>query len=90
MGKLWGGVLLVTGLIACPCHLIITLPLYIGLLAGTGIGAMLGANTGLVYGIAGGYFRASSAAGWYRLNRKRSKTGLTARLPTNGRVNLNK
>ena len=90
MNRVWGGVLVVTGFIACPCHLVITLPLILGLLAGTGVGAILAANTGFVYGIAGGYFIVALAAGWYLLNRKRSKTGLTARLPTHGRVNLNK
>ncbi len=84
MGKLWGGVLLVTGLIACPCHLIITLPLILGLLAGTGVGAILAANTGLVYGIAGGYFIVALAAGWYLLNRKRSKAGPSRPLPDRG------
>ncbi len=90
MNSVWGGVLVVTGFIACPCHLVITLPLILGLLAGTGVGAILAANTGFVYGIAGGYFIVALAAGWYLLNRKRSKVGLTARLPTHGRVIQNK
>ena len=86
MGKVWGGVLLVTGLIACPCHLIITLPLVLGLLAGTGIGAILGANTGLVYGIAGGYFIVALGAGWYLLNRKRSSLAQARRLPARAKA----
>ncbi len=86
MNRVWGGVLVVTGFIACPCHLVITLPIILGLLAGTGVGATLAANTGFVYGIAGGYFIVALAAGWYLLNRKRSKAGPTARLPTHGRV----
>ena len=72
MNKVWSGVLVVTGFIACPCHLVITLPLILGLLAGTGVGAILAANTGFVYGIAGGYFIVALAAGWYLLNRKGS------------------
>ena len=75
MRKVWGSVLVVTGFIACPCHLVITLPLVLGLMAGTGVGAILAANTGLVYVIAGGYFVAALAGGWYLLNRKRSKAG---------------
>ena len=75
MSKVWGSVLVVTGFIACPCHLVITLPIVLGLMAGTGAGAILAANTGLVYVIAGGYFVAALAAGWYLLNRKRSKAG---------------
>ena len=76
MRKVWGGVLVGTGFIACPCHLVITLPIVLGLMAGTGAGAILAANTGLVYGIAGGYFVVALAAGWYLLSRKRSKAGL--------------
>ena len=86
MGKVWGRVLLVTGIIACPCHLIITLPLVLGLLAGTGVGAILGANTGLVYGIAGGYFIVALAAGWYLLNRKRSSLDQARRLPARAKA----
>ena len=71
MGKVWGGVLLVTGLIACPCHLVITLPIILGLLAGTGVGAILGANSGLVYGVAGAYFIVALVSGWYVLNSKK-------------------
>lgn len=75
MSRVWGGVLAVTGFIACPCHLVITLPLILGLLAGTGFGAILAANTGFVYGIAGSYFIVALAASWTLLNRKRSKAG---------------
>ena len=86
MGKVWGGVLLVTGIIACPCHLIITLPLILGLLAGSGIGAILATNTGLVYGVAGGYFIVALAAGWYLLNRKRSSLDQARRLPARAKA----
>ncbi len=86
MSKVWGGVLFVTGFIACPCHLVITLPLVLGLLAGTGVGAILAENTGFVYGIAGGYFIVALAAGWYLLNRKKSKAGPAGRLPAEGKV----
>ena len=86
MGKAWGGVLLVTGFIACPCHLIITLPIALGLLAGTGVGAILANNTGFVYSIAGGYFIVALAAGWYLLNRKRSNAGPAHRLPAHGKA----
>ena len=75
MSKVWGGVMFVTGFIACPCHLIITLPLIIGLLAGTGLGAYLSDNQGLVYGVATGYFIVGLAGGWYLWNRKRSNAG---------------
>jgi MerR family regulatory protein/MerE protein len=52
-----GGVLLtVTGFLACPCHLIITLPLLASLLAGTALGSFLTHNTGLVFTFASVYF----------------------------------
>ena len=86
MGKVWGGVLLVTGFIACPCHLIITLPIFLGLIAGTGLGAILAANTGLVYIVAGGYFIVALAAGWYILSRKRSLARPARRLAAHGKV----
>ena len=81
MGKVWGGVLFVTGFIACPCHLPLTLPLAVVLLGGTALGGFIAANTGLVYGIAGGYFIVALAAGWYLLNQKRSKAGSARHLP---------
>ena len=49
MSNFWGGILAVTGLMACPCHLPITLPLILGLLGGTGLGTFIGANSNLVY-----------------------------------------
>jgi mercuric ion transport protein len=48
MRRIGGVVLTVTGFLACPCHLIITLPLLISLLAGTALGSFLSRNTGLV------------------------------------------
>ena len=86
MNTSWGGVLVVTGFIVCPCHLVITLPIILGLLAGTGFGVILAANTGFVYGVAGGYFIVALAAGWYLLNRKTSKAGPARRMPAHGKV----
>jgi len=76
MNKVWGGVLVVTGFIACPCHLVITLPLILGVLGGTGLGAFLSDNQGLVYGVTTGYFIVGLAGGIYLWNRRKSKTGL--------------
>ncbi len=72
MSRVWGGVLTLTGVIACPCHLPLTLPLIVGGLGGTGIGSFIGANTSLVYGIATGYFIVGIGVGWYLLMRKRA------------------
>ena len=79
MTKIWGGVLTLTGFIACPCHLPLTLPLILGVLGGTGIGSFIGANTSWVYGIATGYFIVGIGVGVYLLKRKR-----TGRLPLEG------
>ena len=73
MSRVWGGVLTVTGLVACPCHFPFTLPLILGLLGGTGIGSFVGANTSLIYGIATGYFIVGIGVGWYLLMRKRAR-----------------
>ncbi len=82
MNKVWGGVLVVTGFIACPCHLVLTLPLILGVLGGTGLGAFLSDNQGLVYGVATGYFIVGLAGGFYLWNRRISKSGQPSRLPS--------
>lgn len=56
MRRIGGVALTVTGFLACPCHLIITLPLLMSLLAGTVLGSFLSRNTGLVYTGATIYF----------------------------------
>jgi mercuric ion transport protein len=63
MRRIGGVVLTVTGFLACPCHLIITLPLLISLLAGTDLGSFLSHNTGLVYAGAVIYFVVALALG---------------------------
>ena len=79
MSRVWGWVLAVTGFVACPCHLPLTLPFIVGVLGGTGIGSFIGANTNWVYGIATGYFIVGIAVGVYLLKRKS-----TGRLPLEG------
>ncbi len=72
MRRIGGVVLTVTGFLACPCHLIITLPLLISLLAGTALGSFLSRNTGLVYTGAGLYFVVALALGaWFLFGPKR-------------------
>ncbi len=63
MSRIGGVVLTVTGFLACPCHLIITLPLLISLPSGTALGSFLSRNTGLVYTGAGIYFVVALALG---------------------------
>ena len=90
MNKVWGGVLVVTGFIACPCHLVITLPLILGVLGGTSLGAFLSDNQGLVYGVATGYFIVGLAGGIYLWNRRNSKSGQASHLPTQENAPQNK
>jgi hypothetical protein len=72
MRRIGGTLLTVTGFLACPCHLIITLPLLISLLAGTALGSFLSRNTGLVSTGAGIYFVVALALGVFLLfNAKR-------------------
>ena len=71
MSNIWGGVLAATGFIACPCHLPLTIPLFLGILGGTGVGGFVAANTNLVYGFATGYFVLAIGVGVYMLNRKK-------------------
>ncbi|MBV9454722.1 MAG: hypothetical protein JOZ19_11485 [Rubrobacter sp.] len=66
--KTVGGYLLtVTALIACPCHTSLTLPLLLGLLTGTTLGAALTANTGIIVGLATIYFLGALSTGLYFL-----------------------
>ena len=64
--------LLLTGFIACPCHLLLTLPVVMGLLGGTALGVWLSTHTGLVYGLSSGYFLAALIVGFWWLNRMHS------------------
>src|SRR5207245_1642732 len=74
MRRMSGIVLTVTGILACPCHLIVTLPLLTSLLVGTRLSSFLKQNTGLVIIFAGIYFVLALALGyWLLFSPKRSK-----------------
>lgn len=70
MKKVGGYVLTATAFIACPCHLVFLLPLALGLLGGTALGAALAANTGWVIAAATVYFVGALGAGIYLLRRR--------------------
>lgn len=74
MSKIRGRIMVGTGLIACPCHLPLTLPLLVGVLGGTAIGSFVADNQGLIYGVATVYFVVAISIGLYLLNRKRADT----------------
>jgi hypothetical protein len=93
MRRIGGTLLTVTGFLACPCHLIITLPLMLSLLAGTALGSFLSRNTGLVTTFAGIYFVVALALGASLLfNVKRPSNHRTPACPPASlwmRTNLN-
>ena len=83
MRRVSGVLLTVTGFLACPCHLIITLPLLASLLAGTALGSFLTRNTGLVFTSASVYFIVALALGaWFLLGPKRPSSTVDAACPT--------
>ena len=63
MLDIWRSFLLATGVIACPCHFPITLPLLIGALGATGVGAALADHAGWVYVAGWAYFVTAVAVG---------------------------
>jgi mercuric ion transport protein len=63
-----------TALLACPCHLPLTLPLALALLGGTALGPLLAARSELVIIAASVYFVAGLVLGWLLL------VGRTSRL----------
>ncbi len=83
MRRVSGVLLTVTGFLACPCHLIITLPLLASLLAGTQFSSFLIRNTGLVFTSASVYFIVALALGaWFLLGPKRPSSTMDAACPT--------
>jgi mercuric ion transport protein len=84
MRRIGGVVLTVTGFLVCPCHLIVTLPLLISLLAGTALGSFLSRNTGLVTIFAGIYFVVALAlvGAWFLFGPQRPRREAGAACPT--------
>lgn len=56
-----GWVMAITALVACPCHLPITLPILVSLAAGSALGAWAANNTLLIYAVATIYFLGGGA-----------------------------
>jgi hypothetical protein len=83
MRRIGGVALTVTGLLACPCHLIVTLPLLVSLLAGTRLSSFLSRNTGLVYSGATIYFVVALALGaWFLFGPARPIREMDVACPT--------
>ena len=62
--KITGAIVGVTAFLACPCHLVVTLPLLIAAFGGSAVGAFLAANTALVAGLSTLWFVAGLALAW--------------------------
>ena len=67
---LGGYVLGATALVACPCHLIVTGPLLLGLAGGTSVGALLTNNPGLMLAAGTGYFVVALLGALWLLGRR--------------------
>lgn len=68
--NLWGGALLVLGVVFCPCHLLITLPLLGAWLGGTALTGFVTRNANLVITVSFVLFVGSMLAGWALINHK--------------------
>jgi hypothetical protein len=58
----------VTGFLACPCHLVITLPLAVALLGGTALGGWIATHQGAIALGATRYFVGALIVGTMRLS----------------------
>ena len=82
MRRVGGVVLAVTGFLACPCHLIVTVPWLASGLSGTALGSFLTRNTGLVSTFASVYFIVALALGaWFLLGPKHPSRRVDAACP---------
>ena len=83
-----GWFLTVTGVLACPCHLVITLPLAVALLGGTALGGWIATHEGAIAVGAGVYFVGALAVGMTLLSLRRvvqsgsGVSGVSCALPT--------
>jgi len=83
MRRIGGIVLAVSSFLACPCHLIFTLPWLASLLAGTAVGSFLSRNTGLVTTDATIYFVVALLLGaWFLFGPEGGKRESDAACPT--------
>lgn len=73
MSKTGGTLLTVTGFIACPCHLPITLPILLSLVGGTTVGTFVASHTSLVYGLAASYFVLAIIGAYYLFTKRQGE-----------------
>lgn len=73
--KIRSGTMFVISFITCPCHLPITMPLALVLLAGTPLAMWISKHSEWVYGIMAGVFLLSLALGFVWMGSSNEKTG---------------
>jgi mercuric ion transport protein len=78
MKTLKSGFFFVTGFLACPCHLPLTLPLLLTLTAGTTIGLWLAQNTAVIVLLLSVYFVGALVLGFRSMN----QTSVACETPT--------
>ncbi len=80
-----GFLLAATAVLACPCHVVLLLPVVLGLLGGTALGVALETNTGIITAAATVYFVVALGVGLYLLNRQMRDEEGSAAAPPPGR-----
>lgn len=73
--KIRSGAMFVISFITCPCHLPITMPLALALLAGTPLAVWVTQNRGWVYGVMTGVFLLSLALGFLWMGSSKENAG---------------
>jgi hypothetical protein len=83
MRRFGGVAMTVTGFLACPCYLIVTLPLLAALFAGTALGTFLTQHTRLLYTLTSIYLLGALALGaWLWFGQARMHTHGAPACPT--------
>jgi mercuric ion transport protein len=70
MSKFAGYALLVTGFLACPCHLVLTLPLIAAVFGGAALASFTVGHTELLTAVLAVYFVGALSVGWWLLRRQ--------------------
>ena len=83
--KVRGGVAVIIAILTCPCHLPVTVPLMLALLAGTPIAAWLIQHVGRVYGAMVGVFILSFGFAYVWTNSSKQGVGEVCE-PSTGRA----
>ena len=73
--RIAGYVLAASAVVACPCHLVLLLPLLLAVLSGTAFGGVLAQNPGILVGAATLYFLAALAGAYKLLTAKADAHG---------------